>query len=410
MTATERLGWFITAGLGVVTCLVAGGAIATMGILLTPAVETFRCTSAQGSSAVSWLLIGGTMMYPLAGWLVDRIGVRPVMFLGAGLAAIAYALAASSDSIQMFSAALFLLGFGDAALLSAPLILIVTRWLPRHRGLAMGIIMSSSAVGSAVLPSVIAYLGSHHMADWRMSMRGLAAIIAIVVPPILLLAARLPQTRTPEASVSDDAQIGVSGPDPLMTVEFWLLVAIQSLGSFSYMATYVYVVPYLVQVGYTSQWAASIFSGIGIAAFAGYLLFGLLADKVGAKNALLLGFLLAAAGTALLLLVAVPAGGRMAAIGFVILWGMTINLSFQLGPVLIADIAGFRRFGLLMGISLFVSSGAAALGPVTTGLIRDTTGHYGTALAICVVVISVAALLTVFLRSGKTLTRALAIQ
>jgi len=407
MSTNERQGWFIVGGLGVITCLITGGAIATMGILLSPVVETFRCTSAQGSLAVSCLLIGGTLMYPVAGWLVDRVGVRWVMVLGAMLAVLSYLLAAYSHSIEVFSAALFFLGLADAAVISVPLMLIVSSWLPLHRGLAFGVIMSSSACGSAVLPSLVAYLNNHQIADWRLCMRGIALAIAIVVPPILMLVARLRPGDAPNA-IDADIEVGESDAGKIVTaLDWWLLVAIQCVGSFSYMATYVYVVPHLVEAGYSPQSAASMFSGIGIAAFAGYLVFGLLADRVGARKALIVGFLVAAVGMSMLLLAAMPGAGFGLAVGFVVLWGMTINLSAQLAPVLIANIAGLRHFGLLMGISLFVSSGAAALGPLITGFIYDRTGRYATAFLICVGAILLAALMTWFLRRDRADDRAL---
>jgi len=113
---------------------------------------------------------------------------------------------------------------------------------------------------------------------------------------------------------------------------------------------------------------------LGIAG-AGKLGMGLLADRIGARRALVLNFLLCACGMVSLLF----AANTAAAATFLVVYGLTVGAPLTLVPLVMADSLGLRRFGSLSGlVGLFNILGGAA-GPVVAGRIFDVTGSYAAA-------------------------------
>jgi len=178
---------------------------------------------------------------------------------------------------------------------------------------------------------------------------------------------------------------------------YWLLTLVQMLVGISYMGIYYFVVPYLLGSGYPSHAASRLFGAIGIAAMAGFLAFGALAERIGAKRALALGLIFCTAGAFLILPADHSRLGMSAAIVFVLAWGATFSLPSQLTPVLLWELLGPRHFGLLFGINNLLIGLASSLGPLLTGHLYDSTQSYTVAFRVCalLMVIAVAAMLMV---------------
>src|SRR5690606_23898740 len=84
------------------------------------------------------LLVSG-LMAPLAGAAADRLGVRPLMMLGALLLSGAYFLYSMVDDLgQIYGIhVLFASALATSGLVVN--VILVSRWFVKHRGLALGI-------------------------------------------------------------------------------------------------------------------------------------------------------------------------------------------------------------------------------------------------------------------------------
>jgi MFS family permease len=124
------------------------------------------------------LLVSGALA-PVGGWLADRYGVRPVMIAGALLLSGGLYGYSTVDSLTDVYLMRVLMG---AALAGAGLVIcvtIVSRWFVAKRGLALGLMLSGTSLGNAVIPQLNTALIAEH--GWR------EALVIICLIPLLLL-------------------------------------------------------------------------------------------------------------------------------------------------------------------------------------------------------------------------------
>jgi ACS family hexuronate transporter-like MFS transporter len=132
-----------------------------LGILKPVIAGDLHWTDTQYGLINSAFQLGYALMMPLAGRLIDAVGIR----LGYSLAVLLWSLASISHafagSALQFGAARLGLGLGEAANFPAA-IKTVADWFPRReRALATGIMNGGSNTGAVIAPLVVPLLTSH---------------------------------------------------------------------------------------------------------------------------------------------------------------------------------------------------------------------------------------------------------
>jgi ACS family D-galactonate transporter-like MFS transporter len=100
-----------------------------------------------------------------AGWLVDRYGVKFPYALGFLVWSLISAGTALSNSMSQLFALRFLLGVGESVVTPASMRWIRFHFSERERGLAVGVYMSGTKIGTAIGAPVAAWLITAY--DWR---------------------------------------------------------------------------------------------------------------------------------------------------------------------------------------------------------------------------------------------------
>jgi len=402
MTAVQRRGWLIVAGLSFVSCVVLGTTNCTIGIFILPVMTALHASAERVSQATTAFVVANTVVAPLVGWLLDRVGARVIMVCGAMLAAAGYFLAAKSQTVGMYTFALAFGGAGVGGCTYVPGVFVISRCVEeRRQALAFGLLLAGSSVGAAIFPIWITQLVV--ATDWRTALQWIAVIsLSIAVPVLLWLVPRLP-SRGHSGIAFEMPPKGFSVRQAFGSSAYWLLTLVQMLVGISYMGIYYFVVPYFLGSGYSSPAAARLFGAIGVAAMVGFLVFGALAGRIGPKWSLALGLIFCTAGAFLILPADHDRLGMSAAIAFVIAWGATFSLPSQLTPVLLADLLGPRHFGFLFGINNLLIGLASSLGPLLTGHLYDSTQSYAVAFKVSglLMVFAVAAMLMVRVGSSR---------
>ena len=90
-----------------------------------------------------------TWLVPVEGWLVDRLGPRPVVAAGAVLAAFGWVLDSWADSLRQLYAAAVIAGLGAGCVYGTCMANAV-KWFPDKRGLAAGLTAAGFGAGSAL--------------------------------------------------------------------------------------------------------------------------------------------------------------------------------------------------------------------------------------------------------------------
>lgn len=96
----------------------------------------------------------GILCQPIVGPLVDALGRRPFMLLGAGLVTASSLMAAAAPSIPMLAAVRVLQGIGFSAFFVANYSYVIDLTPPARRGWALGIYGVAGLVATAVAPLI----------------------------------------------------------------------------------------------------------------------------------------------------------------------------------------------------------------------------------------------------------------
>jgi MFS family permease len=154
--------------------------------------------------------------------------------------------------------------------------------------------------------------------------------------------------------------------------------------------TVVHLIAYLEGLGYKASSAAlamSILFGLGAL---GKVLLGHVADRIGARLALVADF----AAAALAFLLVFGAARVLVLAVFILAFGMAAAAPVALLPLLVAESLGRKRFGVLAALTGIAATIGATTGPVIAGRIFDITGGYAGAFELFILADAVGALAT----------------
>lgn len=150
--------WLVLFGAMLVNILIPGGAIKSFGILFVEFLENMDASP----SAASWIPALCYFLYsslgPLSSILSVKYSYRTVTFVGAAFCSTGLALTYFATSVQyLYISYGVCVGIG-AGLSFPPTVYIVTSYFVKLRGLANGLCISGSALGSIFLPPILRVL------------------------------------------------------------------------------------------------------------------------------------------------------------------------------------------------------------------------------------------------------------
>ena len=309
------LGWWTVALAGVMHSINSAAYNKGFVVFLLPVSEGLGVGRASIALIFSLSRSEGGPVGPIAGWLIDRFGPKPVLFIGAIMSGGGFLLLARTENVWTFGAVyLGLITLGSDLAFSNALSALVNNWFHRRRALAMSSYHSISSLGPSILVPLLALLIAFQ--GWRTAsfIAGLV-ILGSVLPLCFLVRSTpesvglLPDGGPPRPSnaegrrrrSSDGPQADYPLGDALRTPAYWLLLTGSILRLTAKGGVILNIIPIMVWKGIDEQAAAFIF---GFLLFLGVplsLVFGWLADTLP-KNLVLFGS--AAAGT-----LAFPAAG-----------------------------------------------------------------------------------------------------
>ena len=334
----------------------------------------------------------------LSGWAADRFGVRPVMTIGVLLLSGAFYGLGQVETVGGLYVLRFLMGLGLAGAGLAVCVVIVSRWFISSRGLALGIMLAGTSLGSGILPSVFTQLIETY--QWR-GAASMAAIAPLLLLPIVWFAIREWPGRVGLAPYGADSPAGseqLAGPlltyrDIIARKQFWLI----GLGAFATFYSILGISNNLFlhsrDLGFTATESAALFMPLFIMGLIGKVVSGFLSDLLGRKRVWILSLALMLAGA--LMLLTLQKSLVMPAIA---LFGFGWGGNYSLLQAISADAFGSRSLGRVMGAITVLDAGGGALGPWVTSLLYDAYGSYSAGFGLICVLIAVAIVFAMVLR------------
>lgn len=346
--------------------------------------ESFAAEFSAQRADVSWIFgLSGFVYFVMGaggGMLADRFGPRIVC--SAGMALIALGLLATSWATSLLAVYVsygLLVGLG-IALVYTPSIASVQPWFTTRRGLAGGIASSGVGAGTLLVPVLVA-LAIGPM-PWREAMRALALGVLVLGLLAAALLRRAPAALTSAASAGPGVGGSASGltlRETLRSPTFrWLYLAVV-LASPVMFIPFAHVSASARDLGLGEAFAVGLVGLIGVGSLVGRFAIGLLADRLGRAQTLVL--LQLSMGASYVLWGA--AGGQGLLVVFALWFGLSYGSMVSLLPAICMDYFGGRSVAGVVGT---LYSGAALgnlLGPVLAGAVFDHSGHYVGVMVVC---------------------------
>jgi MFS family permease len=386
----ERLGdlrgrglWVV---LGCLVCQLGLGFGYIYSPLLTDITEDLGWTRTMFSSARAPLLFVIAFASPLIGALAVRFGARRVLTTSTILFGVPALIVSGMTELWQFYAANIVLGLVVTGLGDIAVGAVVSQWVVRGRGLALGIVYTGSNLAGLILPLLVTTLALQ--GSWRPAMLFIGIGGVMLMTPFAFFAVREPRAgEGPDVPI--DAGAAAGGAEHAETVadldlrtalgtrSFWILSAALFGFFFYFLGLLEHLVPALTDSGMEKLEAAGYYSfAIGMGLFS-KIGMGLFADRLPTRTALWVDYGLLAVSA--LLLPFVPKAGFLQV--FLVTYGFSTAARDVIYPLIIAHCFGVRYLAQIYGAMMLVLAPAGSLGSIYPAMVHDRTGSYETAFS-----------------------------
>ena len=340
------------------------------------------------SSARMGLVFGlaraeGGMGGPLVGWLCDKFGGRPLIFIGGLTAGIGLMMLSRAETywelVFLFAG---VVSVGKTAALGQTLMAVVNQWFIRRKALALSTLMTAFAAGGAFVVLLLD-LGISHL-GWRDTVFFTGMFIVFLTLPVSLVVRSRPEDiglRPDGDAPLVRSTTGAEQPVPvendfmvrqaMRTATFWLMLGGVITRVTATNAIIVHIFPILALKGLDASTATVFVSAMFFLAIPLRFLLGVAGGRFAPRKMLFWGMNLGAVG--LFALWGIPGipGVIVFVIGLAVVEGIT-----SVNWLMVGDYFGRSRFASLMGaMSVFHNIGLF-IAPIFAGWVVDRTGSY----------------------------------
>ena len=415
-------GWVIV-WLSFTTLAFHMGARFSFGIFQVPLIAEFGWSRGIMGGAFSLSLAVYALCSPYAGSLLEKRGPRAVMpwgsvLIGAGMAGGFFI--ASLGHVFLFLGLVSGLGL---ALSGYPMhSAVIPRWFVKKRGLATGIALAGTGVGTLFLSPVIERIIA--LWGWRAAYLALGMVILLIIAPAnFLLLRNRPEDvgeapdgmRVPPAPPAPPAPPGpkarggqVRAVFRRVRVEprFWVLVSLAFIMGMNNNTVRSQILLHLTDVGFSMAAGAVLFGAMGLMWMAGSVGGGWLGDLIGRGAAAAISAFSSAAGIFILLLVPALGGGILPVYLFVLLFALGGGGLSSCYSALAGDCFEGPSYGVIIGFVQLPYGLGGVIGPPFAGLMFDYTRSYQVPFSVLILALLCAVFLSLWLHRADAPARA----
>ena len=386
-------GWKL-AGLALLVIGLASGPVwSGVGVWVKALEMHFGWSRAQLTGAFSLAQLEGSILGPLLGYLIDRLGPRRMVFIGLVITGLGFVLFSRTNNLLTFYVSYGLIMLGTAAGSWLPLMTVVNRWFIRKRGLAMAVAAEGSPLGGLLLLPVLAWAVTPSHFGWSTTALWIGMVFLALAFPISRFIRERPEgygeradgdpspnasmsqievVRTPPRDIGSRDQPDFTAGQAIRTSAFWLITFGHAFSSMLFATLTVHLVPMLTDQGLSLQSSANVFSAMMGVAAVFQLIGGYVGDRMETRVAIAaFGFIQAAGFT-----VAVFTESMPMAILFAVLFGAGFGGRNPLTVAIRAEYFGPNAFATITGISSAPMYLFMLAAPLFAAFIFDTQGSY----------------------------------
>ncbi|MGI3779111.1 MAG: oxalate/formate MFS antiporter [Janthinobacterium lividum] len=393
--AALRTRW-IQLGIGILCMVMIANLQYGWTLFVLPITHAHGWSRSDVQWAFTVFVLAETWLLPFEGWVIDRLGPRPLVFVGGILVGGSWLLNGAATSLTMLYAAAAMGGIG-AGIVYAATVGNALRWFTEKRGLATGLTAAGFGAGSAITIVPISNWIAAHGYESAFMVFGTAQGVVLMIAALFLCSPpgfEVGVAAQPGADFGEDPVHGEghgsyvavsSGMSPRQVLgrpAFWLMYAMfVMVGSGGLMATAQLAV---IASDYGVDKAPVSILGLSLPALTFALsldrilngvtrpFFGWVSDLIGREITMFIAFMLEGIGIFALLMFA------HSPVAFVLISGMVFfawGEIYSLFPALCTDLFGRRHAAANYGM-LYTAKGTAALVVPLASLLRDATGSW----------------------------------
>jgi len=330
----------------------------------------FGLTKAEGGLLATATLLGIGVSSLTVGWLADNYGRKRALMLSLAVFGVFTASLALVPSFTVFLVLRFAAGLGLGGVWGVVSTYVVETWPTAQRGRAAAFVLSSFPAGGAIAAVVAGAL----LPDWRL-LFFLAG--AGVIVPLLIIGFYFTESAEWIEQKSTPVKVTEIFSSDLRRKTL-LGTAVASLALFGWWGASTWLPTYLqTDRGIPKATVALFMTVLNIGMFVGYNVFGLIADRIGRKYALVLSLL----GVGLTLPLYVVAADRTALLWLGPLFAFFAAFSGIFGAYL-GELYPTRVRATGAGFCFNVGRGVSAFAPFALGALATGAG-LGTGLLLC---------------------------
>jgi MFS family permease len=365
---------------GVLYLIMMGSTFSSLGVVLPYMKQALGMDFRQAGMGFTLLTLAAGTASILPAFTIKRWGGRATLALGAAMLVTAYAVLAIAPVPALYYVGATLLGVGFSVIGPVPALHILARWEDRNRPLVFGIYLAFGGLGGALWPSVVesSIAGFGGWRNYWWFMVALMTIASFISLSVL-------RERQVGAAEEEQAGAGWTLAEALRTPQFYVIGCGIAATYFISSTINAFTMLYLGTIGITTAVAVTAFS-IQSACHAAFpLLMGGVAERIGARNLLVIGL-----GIQVIGMIALAVGKSVPALMvFAIGVGGGYGTIFLATTYSLQTYFGHRNYAQIFGANQLFTT-ISVLGPVTIGWVADLTGRFDISWGACAALLAAA--------------------
>ena len=396
-------GWWVLLG-ATVLALISGGILYHgAAVFFNPIRRDLNLSSANTSLIFTLARAQTSLVAPLYGWLVDRVGARPLIVVGALVSGIGLiAITLINNYVAFLLAYLLLVSVPSSFGFGQTLLTAVNGWFIRRKAIAMTILLTGFAAGGAIFVYPLG-IGVDNI-GWRAT-SVIAGIVVLVVGLLVALVVTSPPAG--EGNVVEEVErerdsgaesvpgsrgrllsVDFTLSEAIRTRAFWILLAASTLRISAETGLAIHIIPIMVWQGAEEELAAGLVSAYFLMSIPFRLGLGMAGQRLNFQPLIVSGLVSAVVGCVLLI--------QTDSVGS--LYPFIVLLAIYEGAVVLQWVAignyfGRRSYGAITGIMRAFDTIGTFSAPWYAGWMFDRTGSYSAPLATFAAMLGIAALL-----------------
>jgi MFS family permease len=351
----------------------------TIGVFIQPIESDLGWSRSAIVSGITVWSVVNTLMGPVTGRMVDKIGTRKIALVCVCIYGTSIALLAESHAIRwVWWATWMLLAFGSVGLSATVWSKAIAGRFRNGTGLALAVALCGSTLGAAIFPMIANALIKS--LDWRHAYMALGGgVLAVGFPILYFFFFDAPAASNPDASAGSSAgpedrqPEGLSLRRAMLSRSFFQLALATILAVVAITAVFIQFVPILMAGGLQRQSAVQASGLMGMVAVVGRLSSGYALDRLNVALVSAVTFLLPIVSIVMLIHLhgSVPFSLVAAGILGVVLGGEANLIAF-----LALRHFGLRNFGTIFGTLHSLIALGFGIGPLLASSVYDLRGTY----------------------------------